>query len=284
MKVGQASQTAIGPAILRGAHQVLDAPPRILDDPVAVGLVGGSSEAEILARAGELQQPVAQVLRSLFVLRSRFAEDQLEAAARAGVGQYVVLGAGLDTFAFRQPPSARPLRIIEADHPASQTFKRHCLEQAHLGMPANVAFCPIDFETTQLEEGLSSTDFDSQAPAFFSWLGVTQYIQLAAIEATLRFVLSLPSGSGIAFTFVLPDSLLAGDDLQAATLSAAHATSLGEPWITRFDPAHLTGWLRPLGFADVFHLSPSIAEERYFDGRLDGLRAPVLEQLICVTV
>src|SRR5262244_3851139 len=116
----QASKTAIAPAVIRAAHQILDAHPKILDDPVAIGLVEGSSAAEIRAQAPDLQQPLKRLVRSSFVVRSRFAEDQLAEAVRAGVQQYVLLGAGLDTFAYRQPAWAQPLRIIEVDHPASQ--------------------------------------------------------------------------------------------------------------------------------------------------------------------
>src|SRR5262249_37639107 len=112
------------------------------------------------------------LLGLLFVLRSRFAEDQLAEAVKAGVGQYVLLGAGLDPFAYRQPAWATTLRIIEVDQPASHAFKRHCLGQAGVAIPGNVAFCPLDFEHTTLQEGLDAVAFDWQMPTFFSWLGV----------------------------------------------------------------------------------------------------------------
>jgi methyltransferase (TIGR00027 family) len=124
MQERQASWTAIYTAIFRAAHQLLDATPKILDDPVAVGLVEGASEADIRAQAADFQQPLQRLARSLFVVRSRFAEDQLAEAVKAGVGQYVILGAGLDTFAYRQPAWALTLQVIEVDHPAFQTLKR----------------------------------------------------------------------------------------------------------------------------------------------------------------
>jgi len=284
MQERQASWTATYTAIFRAAHQLLDATPKILDDPVAVGLVEGASAADIHAQAADFQQPLQRLARSLFVLRSRFAEDQLAEAVKTGVGQYVILGAGLDTFAYRQPAWARTLRVIEVDHPASQALKRHYMQQAHMAIPANVAFCPIDFERMTLRQGLEAVAFDPQVPTFLSWLGVTQYLTSAAIAATLQGVLTLSAGSGMVFTFILPDASLAGDDLQAVTFYTALAASRGEPWLTRFEPARLQEWLQALGFAAVMHLAPSLAEERYFTGRPDGLRAPIFEQLMYAVV
>lgn len=182
----QASNTAIITAVLRAAHQILDAHPKILDDPVAIGLVEGSSTADIRTQESDLQQPLKRLARSLFVMRSRFAEDQLAEAVQAGVRQYVLLGAGLDTFAYRQPAWARPLQIIEVDQPASQAFKRERLGHAGVAIPDNVTFCPLDFERTSLQEGLGAVAFDPQVPTFFVWLGVTQYLTSEAIAATLQ--------------------------------------------------------------------------------------------------
>ena len=214
MRTGQASVTAILPGVLRAAHQVLDADPKILSDPIAPCFIEGWSESEIRERQAELQSPLMRHLRSAFVLRSRLAEDELQRTARLGIAQYVLLGAGLDTFGFRQPSWSQTLRIIEVDHPASQEFKRGCVTKASLRIPANLEFCAIDFESTSLEEGLSKSSFDPQVPTFFSWLGVTQYLTRSSIEATLRFVSDLPEPSTIGFTFVVPDSMLSGLDLE----------------------------------------------------------------------
>jgi O-methyltransferase involved in polyketide biosynthesis len=158
------------------------------------------------------------------------------------------------------------------------------LEQARIAIPDNVAFCPMDFEHTTLQEGLDSIAFDRQVPTFFSWLGVTQYLTSAAIAATLQCVLTLPAASGIAFTFVLPDALLEGDDLQVARFYAQLAASMGAPWIMRFEPQPLRQWLLDLGFSAVFHLAPALAAERYFAGRHDGLPTPIGEQLMYAIV
>jgi O-methyltransferase involved in polyketide biosynthesis len=131
---------------------------------------------------------------------------------------------------------------------------------------------------------LGAVTFDPQAPALFAWLGVTHYLTSLAIEATLQFVRTLPEASGIVFSFVLPDSQVEGDDLQAATFYPALATSYGEPWNTRFELQPLRQWLHALGFSEVYHLSPTLAQVRYFAGRPDGLRAPVVEQLMYAVV
>jgi methyltransferase (TIGR00027 family) len=206
MRSDAGSETAIFTAIQRAAHQILDAPPRILDDPLAVGFAPGSSEPELQAAAPRLQQPTMKVLRSIFVFRSRFAEDALREAVDAGVRQLVVLGAGFDTFAFRQPPWARGLRIFEVDHPRSQEWKRRRLAERDIAVPANVRFCPVDFERVSLEAGLAAGGFERREPAFFSWLGVTQYLTRDAVLGTLRGVRALAPGTRIVFEIVLPDS------------------------------------------------------------------------------
>jgi len=219
-------------------------------------------------------------MRAAFILRSRYAEDVLEEVSRLGVRQYVILGAGLDTFAYRQPPWARGLRVFEADHTATQEWKREALHRAGLSVPENLRFCPINFETASLPEALGAVSFDFRTPAFFSWLGVTQYLTEEAIESTLEFVLSLPSGSGIVFSFVVPEASLDIDQRQELA-SIAHTTaSHGEPFITRLEPAVLQKRLVEMGFSSVYHLTPESAGDRYFSGRSDGLRAPRVAQLM----
>ena len=285
MKHRKASGTAIYPAVLRAAHQIVDDNPKIFTDPVAVSLVDWTGGLELRARFFEFQQPFSRLIRSVCVLRNRFAEDELETAVSEGVQQYIILGAGLDTFAYRQPLWAANIRIIEVDHPASQQFKRTHLARVGITKPANVEYCPIDFERTTLTEGLASASlFDIHAPAFFSWLGVNQYLTHSAIEATSRFVLSLSVLSRIAFTFVLQDTCLDGEDLWIARMLASSTISSGEPWLSRFDPQALQQWLFELGFSNVFYLSPTRASGRYFGRRTDGLRAPIYEQLMCALV
>lgn len=279
-----ASQTAVATAVLRAAHQVLDDDPKILADPIAVGLVSGSAESEILAQCDGLRTPIAQHLRAALVLRNRFAEDELEHAIGDGLRQYLILGAGLDTFAYRQPPWSKGLRIVEVDAPASQAFKRALLEGAGVRIPENVEFCGVDFEKSSIAEALAASAVDSTAPTFFSWLGVTQYLSRQAMEATLRSVLRFPSPSRIVLSFVLPDPALSGIDAEVTKVAAAASASGGEPWLSRFEPTELERWILDLGFRHAFHLSVQSAETRYFAARNDGLHAPAYSQLICATV
>jgi methyltransferase (TIGR00027 family) len=278
MNQGRFSATAFGAAIQRAVHQTEPKP--ILIDPIVGRLLATIPRPT----EGNVRERFGVVNSSVFVLRSRYAEDELEAAAKRGVGQYVILGAGFDTFAYRQPGYARDLTIYEVDHPVTQQGKREALQAAGIELPSNLRWAPIDFERQTLDQGLATAGFDANRPAFFSWLGVTQYLTLPAIEATLAYVASLPAGSTIVLTFVLPDSELQGDDLHMAVGGARGAASIGEPWLTRLRPSEIDGTARSLGFSEVEHLSPEAATARYFAGREDGLQAMKVEQLIRLTV
>jgi methyltransferase (TIGR00027 family) len=264
------SRTALGVAALRAVHQVMDAEPRILEDPVITRMMGAElfekirTEPEIFRTQGSLG------LRSHVVLRSRFAEDKLAEAVGRGVTQYVVLGAGLDTFAYRQPDWAGAIRVFEVDHPASQESKRKRLHAAGIEPPQNLVFAPVDFEIQTLADGLDQAGFDSGKPAFFSWLGVTMYLTEAAIDAVLAFVGSLAPGSGMVLTFAQPE--LRGSDGRPSL--ADRAAEVGEPWITRFTPAQLERKLNGAGFSEVGFLAPEEAAARYYRGRGDGLPPP----------
>jgi methyltransferase (TIGR00027 family) len=280
MDMGQASQTAALTATLRAAHQLIDGEPKVLTDPLAIGLVDDARPERIEPRRAEFGAPTLRVLRSAVVLRSRFTEDQLGLAVERGNRQYVILGAGLDTFPYRQPPFARQLQIFEVDHPATQAWKRERLTAVGITVPANLHWAPIDFERATLAEGLLAAGLDRERPAFFSWLGVTQYLTLSAIDSTLRVVASLPAPTTIVLSFMLPDENLTGDDLEAARSVAETAAATGEPWRTRFRPQELCTRLAGLGFSSMFHLTPEEATARYFAGRQDGLRAPDAAQLV----
>ena len=279
-----ASDTARLTTIMRAAHQVLDDDPKILVDPIAVGLVPGSSESEIVGRRDRHEQPRVRWTRSQIVLRNRYAEDQLREAAKDGVRQYLLLGAGYDTFAFRQPAWASQLAIIEVDHPNSQQMKLECLDRGGLLVPGNLSFCPVDFEQISLADGLASSQLDNQSGVFVSWLGVVGYLTRQAIEAVLRYVLLLPQSSRLVMTFMLPISSLTGLDREAIEGSAAIAADRGEPLISSFEPDELRSWLVDLGFSQVVHFTPEQAQARYFADRADGLAAPRGAQLMCAWV
>lgn len=263
------SNTALGVAALRAAHQVLDAEPRILEDPIAVRLLDEGILERMRQKPAFYQSPGVRGLRSHVVLRSRFAEDALARAAARGVAQYVVLGAGLDTFAYRQPGWARSLSILEVDHPASQRAKRERLATAGVELPSNLEFAPIDFELDSLESGLARSGFDPARPAFFSWLGVTMYLTEPAIDAVFRYVAGLPAGSALAFTFAPPEEVRAPGSPSLSAMAAA----VGEPWLTRFTPEQLEPKLRGFGFSRVAFLSPADAAP-HFEGRSDRLPPP----------
>src|SRR5579871_5460552 len=237
MEPRRASETAAFTAMLRAAHQLFDAEPRILVDPLAVGLVDAATPARLAERQAALREPTLRVPRSAIVLRSRFAEDELARVAAHGVGQYVVLGAGLDTFAYRQPAFAARLRIFEVDHPATQAWKRERLAAAAIPIPPNLHWAPIDFEQQSLAEGLRAAGFDPTQAACFSWLGVTQYLSRAAIEATLGVVAALPHPTTVVLSFMVPDDAAPEAEAAAAHAAAQDAATTGEPWLTRFRPA-----------------------------------------------
>jgi methyltransferase (TIGR00027 family) len=275
-----ASGTARGVAVLRAAHLVLDGASPVLNDTVVARLLGGDVEARIRARADELQTQTMRGLRSHVVLRSRFAEDSLRDAVEEGIEQYVLLGAGLDTFAYRQPPWAHRLTIVEVDHPASQAAKRAALAAAGIEVPPNLRFADVDFERETLTHGLARRGVDTAKRTFFSWLGVTMYLTRDAIEATLRTVLSFPKRSEIVFTFAQPNP----DPASGAARLAEGAASAGEPWISYFTPEEVGAMLRSLGFSDATFLSREEAERRYYANRTDGLEVPRRVSIVTASV
>jgi methyltransferase (TIGR00027 family) len=276
MEAHKASDTAALTAMLRAAHQLVDDEPKIVDDPIAIVLVDDVAREQIAASPATLRSPSLAIPRAGVLLRSRYAEELLADAVAQGVGQFVILGAGLDTFAFRQPAFARSLQIYEVDHPATQVWKRERLAGAGVTAPNNLRFAPIDFEQQTLTAGLRNAGFDASKPAFFSWLGVTQYLTLPAIDATLRVVAALPSPSTIVLSFMLPDSDVPFEEAAVARAVADDAARTGEPWLTRIRPQDLAVRLIQIGFRKVIHLRPEEANTRYFTGRRDGLQAQLM--------
>lgn len=278
MQDDQRSRTIQIPAIMRALHQTTDDDPKILTDPVAPRLIEIDKDREWLAPM--LEHPFAKGWRAGFALRARYAEDCLAEAVQRDVSQYAILGAGLDTFPYRQPSWGRSLRIYELDHPATQQWKRDRLKDADIAVPCNVRFVPADFETTSISEALSRSDFAFRERTLCSCMGVTQYLRREALDAILRFVLSLPPASEIAFSFILPQEAVSGIEAAALTTAAERAAGAGEPWLTRLYPNELKAQLRLLGFSRVIHLTPDEARELYFHNRRDGLRERHGEQLM----
>jgi methyltransferase (TIGR00027 family) len=199
-------------------------------------------------------------------VRTRFAEDALAAAVDRGVRQLVVLGAGLDTYAYRGALRDR-VRVFEVDHPATQIWKRQRLAEAAIPLPACLTFAPIDFERETLAGGLEAAGFDPAQPTFFTWLGVVPYLTKEAVWATLGFIASLPNGAHVVFDYSDPPATFSPELRASHDKRAAHVAELGEPWINYFEPDELRAKLMALGFSAVEDLGPPQIAGRYFPNR-----------------
>jgi methyltransferase (TIGR00027 family) len=268
-----ASRTAIGVAVLRALHELYDDAPKILSDPIIPLLLDKEVLQKAKANLEWYQDPLTTALRSHVVLRSRYAEDSLHEAVVSGVHQYVILGAGFETFAYRQPAWADPLRIFEVDHPASQRAKMKRLRLAGVSLPPNLEFVSADFETTSLRDILSHSSIDFTAPAFFSCLGVLVYLAEDSVKAIFQVTASFPKLSEIVFTFS-QGNLASRDERRSRPSLAESAAAVGEPWRSYHDPDVLRRELFEIGFSEVSFLSPQEAKDRYYRDRCDGLPPP----------
>jgi methyltransferase (TIGR00027 family) len=272
MTLHQASKTAITAAVNRAAHQVFDGEPKVLDDPISLALVPEAGEPALRADALRFQEPKVRRLRANLVLRSRFTEDQLQKAAKGGVTQYVILGAGLDTFAYRQPHWSRALTIVEIDHPASQQFKTSSLKSAGIVVPRNVSFLSINFDMESIADGLTRAALDPARRLFVSWLGVSQYLSRDGVVTTLRGLATWSSGTELVFTYMADDWTSLDPEGRAAIESAqAKSTADGEPWLSRFSAPEISDLLAMCGFSHIAPLSIHDAKDHYFRNRTDQL-------------
>jgi methyltransferase (TIGR00027 family) len=271
-------------ALLRAAHQVLDADPKILQDPLAVTLLGDDTEERIQADLERLQRVYLRGARAFTVMRSRFTEDQLAVAVDHGVHQYIILGAGLDTFAYRNRYSASELQIFEIDHPDTQRWKLGRLDNAGIKPADNVRFLPVDFEKQSLAEELENGGVDTSEPVFFSWLGVTYYLTMDAVFDTLRYVATMPPSSQIVFDFALDDSNLSKSEREGVARVSNVVKGYGEPWLSRFNPEGLMALLRNSGFGTVRYVSNQQTHAMFFEDRSDGLFSHTALQLMSAVV
>ena len=283
MLPGQASQTLLIASIMRARHQLFDAP-LILRDPVVLKLVPEARDPGVLTEFGDSRAPMASLMRSMFALRSRFTEDRLAEAVARGVRQYIIFGAGLDTFPWRQPDFAKDMQIFAVDHPASLIQTNRVFRERRFARPPNLIRVPLNLEQKRIDEQLAACDFDSSAPSFCSALGLMLYLEDEIVDDILRFVISLPRSSEIVFSFVPPDAELDGLDLEIVRRAAANFAKIGEPWKSRVRPRAMVERLVGLGFGEAFHLSPELAQAKYFAGRSDKMTAPHFEQMIAAKV
>ncbi len=271
MHSAQPSRTAMRVAIRRAAHQIFDAPP-VLDDPLALAIIGAAAAARLAAAPRDSRGRTSRSIRAFMAVRSRFAEGELARAVERGTRQYVVLGAGLDTFAYRNPYEDPQLRVFEVDHPATQAWKLEKLAIASISIPPSVTFAPVDFEQQTLAEGLTAAGFDHAAPAFFSWLGVTMYLTDEAIASTLRLIASTPRGGTIVFDYAVPRASLGLTGRLTLDALTRRVAAAGEPFRTFIDPFELPACLAAFGFHAVRDLGRDALNARYFADRRDGLR------------
>jgi methyltransferase (TIGR00027 family) len=265
MQSGQPSRTALGAAGLRAAHQVLDGA-AIFADPLALRILG--ADADGLVREAEAEaDPFRQRLRWFIAIRSRIAEDALAVAIKRGARQLVVLGAGLDTYAYRAPHTP-DLRIFEVDHPATQAWKRERLAEADIPLPEALTFVPVDFERETLADGLAAAGFDSTQQTFFTWLGVVPYLTDEAIFATLSFIAGLSGGAHVVFDYINPTASVDEPARRAAHEAvAARVAAMGETIRNHFDSDTLRVRLKALGFRDVEDFGWAEISARFFPGR-----------------
>jgi methyltransferase (TIGR00027 family) len=267
MDPSQASRTALRVALRRAAHQVLDTP-RVFTDPLAAAIIGDE--------ARRLDHPAShtgldRAARAFMAVRSRIAEDALDVAVQNGVRQYVVLGAGLDTFAYRNAHETAGLRVFEVDYPSTQHWKRERLAHAGIPIPASVVFAPVDFEHETLAAGLAAVGFDVRSPAFFSWLGVTMYLTVEAVASTLRYIGHLPERGGVVFDYGVPPSTLSLTERLVLEGLSARVAAAGEPFTSFFEPADLARRVGAAGLDVVDDLGRDEINARYFSDRADGL-------------
>jgi len=249
------SRTAWGVAVHRAAHQTLESG-NIFADPFARAILGPDADDHIARKSDE------RTMRLFVCIRARFAEDSLAAAHGRGVRQAVVLGAGLDTFALRNP--FPDLAVFEVDHPGTQDWKRRQLARIGAALPGRLRFAPVDFECEELADGLARAGFDAHVPAFFIWLGVVPYLTRTAILSTLDFIAAIPQGE-VVFDYPEPLRNYPVAEQPRIRALAARVAALGEPFLSDFDPPDLHRLLRAKGFDEIEDLGSRQFAIRYFD-------------------
>lgn len=262
----------------RAAHQVLD-DPRVLDDPFAFRILPPEAAAELRQNPEREQRPFARALRSFVAVRSRFAEDEFAGAVGRGVRQYVALGAGLDTFAWRNPHVEAGVQVFEVDHPATQAWKRELIAEANLPEPSATTYVPVDFERESLADRLAASGLRTDAPAFFSWLGVAPYLTLEAFRHTLGFFGTTASGSGVVLDYALPREAVDEVSRVAFDEMSARVASIGEPFLLALMPEEMAKEFASIGWKVVTELDSAAIRERFFPLR-EGARQGGMARLI----
>jgi methyltransferase (TIGR00027 family) len=289
MEVGKLNSGALISAIWRAEYLLWDDQPRIFEDSLALRLSGFESDSALRAEVDRIQSEIARstgpdfaatmhrLLLAMVVMRSRYVEDVVDQAVGRGISQYVILGAGLDSFGYRRLDLTKVLRVFEVDHPAAQAWKRSRLRETGIELPANLNLVPVDFEKNSLIDNLRTNGYQTDAPGLFSWLGVTMYLTPYAVFRTLQAIATLAPGTEIIFQYTVPKELCDEESQRLLGVVMTGAAARGEPFQSFFEPAKLSEQVSKLGFAEVSDLGPEEAIARYFSDRTDGLRPPTSE-------
>jgi methyltransferase (TIGR00027 family) len=272
--------TAVRTALWRALHLEVDAPPHVIEDRVGLQLAAPDVDWRQRPDMNEYATPG---VRASIVARARFIEDLVTEQVDRGVGQYVLLGAGLDTFAQRRPEIASRITVFEVDPPGPQSWKRQRLVELGFGVPEWLRLVPVDFETTSWWDGLLANGFDANKPAVVASLGVSMYLTGEATAATLRQSTTLAPGSKLAMTFMQPLELVEPDEQAMHQATDAAARASGTPFISYYAPDEILAMARDAGFATAQHVTAADYTQRYFAARTDGLRPFTTEELLVAT-
>lgn len=277
-----ADSTAVRVALWRALHREVDAPPYVLEDEIGLRL---AAPAEGWRQRPDMDPAGTRPFRASILARARFIEDLVVEEAGKGVGQYVILGAGLDTFAQRRPEIASHLTVFEIDRPGPQSWKRQRLIALGFGIPAGLRLVPVDFETgDDWRQGLAAAGFSAARPAILAAAGVSMYLTTEAIAALLHQAAAFAPGSTLAMTFLLPLALADPEMRPWLQRAEAGARASGTPFLSFFTPTEMLALARDAGFKEVRHVSADALAQRYFAGRGDGLRPPSnSEELLVAT-
>ena len=271
MREGQPSRTAERVALERAAHQLLDSP-LVLDDPFALRVIAGAQRLELEANPGQHDRsPMSKPTRALVVARTRAAEDEL---AASHAKQYVLLGAGLDTFAYRNPFA--DVRVFEVDQPDTQALKRERVALAGMTPPPNLSYAPCDFSRDSLARALAAAGFNRDRPAVFAWLGVVMYLELDDVLETLRYIVTVPPPSAVVFDYALSPRRFSWPARKFYEHVLDRLEEQGEPWKTFLEPDSLAQTLHTIGFSAVDDLGPEEINARYLADRADGLKLSLI--------
>jgi methyltransferase (TIGR00027 family) len=280
-RIPAADSTAVRVALWRAMHMDVDPPPHVIEDEIGLRL---AAPEEGWRRRPDMDPQRTRDFRASIVARARFIEDMVAEQAGRGVGQYVILGAGLDTFAQRRPEIAARLRIFEVDKPDAQAWKRRRLIELGFGVPEWLRLVPVDFEAGGAwRDRLAAAGFDAGRPAVVASTGVSLYITKEATAATLRQVAAFAPGSTLAMTYLLPMELAAPEERPGREAAERGARASGTPFISFYSPEEIVALARGAGFREAAHVPAADLARRYFAGRTDGFRPSGSEELLVAT-